>query len=73
MVQYFEVKDEDFIERMLPWQKRGLQFTSTGYGDKIPTINVVKHNNRFKRVYCVIHSNVGSLYIMHKGGKLFLR
>lgn len=47
------------------WQEKGLQYTASGYGSKIPTQYVVKHNNRWKRVYCRIYSNVGTLYILH--------
>ena len=54
------------------WQNRGLSYTATGYGKKIPTGYMVKHNNRLKRVYCCIFSNVGSLYIKHNGHDLFL-
>jgi exonuclease III len=45
------------------WQKRGLMFTATGYGGRIPTSYMVKHNNRWKRVYCAIWSNSGVCYI----------
>ena len=47
----------------LEWQKRGLQYTATGYGRKIPTEYMVKHENRWKRVYNCIYSNSGVLYI----------
>ena len=53
-----------------PWQERGLSYTPSGYGAKIPTRWTVKHMNRWKRVYCRCYSNVGTLYIMHKGGRL---
>lgn len=49
------------------WQLKGLSYTATGYGAKIPTQYMVKHNNRLKRVYCRIFSNCGSLYIINKG------
>jgi len=45
------------------WQKRGLMFTSTGYGRKIPTEYMVKFNNRWRRIYCCIFSNAGTTYI----------
>ncbi len=49
---------------MMPHQERGLSYTATGYGHKIPTTYKVKHNNRWKRVYCRVFSNIGSLYIL---------
>ena len=54
------------------WQVKGLSYTSTGYGSKIPTSYMVKHNNRLKRVYCMIYSNSGTLFIIHKGEKIIL-
>ena len=50
-------------ENLLWWQKRGLYFTASGYGKRIPTFYMVKHNNRWKRVYCCIFSNSGTLFI----------
>ena len=52
------------------WQLKGLLYTATGYGDKIPTEYMVKHNNRLKRVYIHIFSNCGSLYIFSKGERI---
>lgn len=56
--------------KTLWWQERGLLYTATGYGEKIPTEYMVKRNNRWHRVYCRIFSNIGSLYIMSKGKKI---
>lgn len=47
----------------LPWQKRGLQYTASGYGGRIPTIYKVLHNRRWKRVYCACYGNSGTCYI----------
>lgn len=45
----------------------------TGYGSKIPTSWMVKlDGKRWHRVYCVIWSNIGSLYVCTKEGKLYL-
>lgn len=49
------------------WQERGLSFTRTGYGRRIPTTYKVLHNGRWKRVYCQIYSNCGTCYIESKG------
>jgi len=54
------------------WQLKGLSYTATGYGNKIPTSYMVKHHNRMKRVYCRIYSNIGTLYIMFKGKNVIL-
>jgi hypothetical protein len=42
---------------------QNLQFTATGYGKRIPTPHMVKHNGKWRRVYCCIFSNIGTLYI----------
>ena len=58
-------------ERLLEWQRLGLQYTATGYGSKIPTSKVIKWTDgRERRVYCDIYSNVGSCYCMIHGCKV---
>ena len=53
------------------WQKKGLSYTTTGYGRKIPTRYMVKipGSNRWRRVYCCIFSNTGTCYVTGPGGK----
>lgn len=50
-------------EAPLWWQTRGLYYTATGYGRRIPTTQMVKYNGRWRRVYCCIFSNIGTCYI----------
>ena len=57
-------------EKLLWWMKRGLSYTSTGYGKKIPTRKMIKHKGRWKRIYCCIYSNVGTCYYMDKGKEI---
>lgn len=58
-------------ERLLEWQRRGLQYTAAGYGTKIPTTKVIKWSDgRERRVYCDIYSNIGSCYCMIHGCKV---
>lgn len=58
-------------DRPLEWQKRGLTYTATGYGTKIPTSKVIKWSDgRERRVYCDIYSNHGSCYCMIHGCKV---
>ena len=61
------VEENEFVIRPLWWQKRGLMYTSTGFGRKIPTEKMVLFNNRLHRMYCCIYSNSGTCYIIHKG------
>ena len=65
-------KELETFDNPLWWQLRGLMYTATGYGKKIPTSYMVKHNNRLKRVYMGIFSNIGSLYIKHNGHDVFV-
>ena len=53
--------------KYLLWQERGLSYTATGYGSKIPTSYMVRYNNRWHRVYCAVYSNNGTCYIISKG------
>jgi hypothetical protein len=54
----------------LPHHVRGLQFTRSGYGLRIPTANMVKlpGSPRWRRVYCCCYSNVGTCYVADKAG-----
>ena len=60
----------EYKEDFTWWQKRGLLYTSTGYGRKIPTTYKVKFENRWYRVYCCIYSNSGVCYIISRGKPL---
>jgi hypothetical protein len=59
----FQSHKLEVIEKPLEWQKRGLSYTATGYGKKIPTRWMVRFNGKFRRVYCAIYSNNGTCYI----------
>lgn len=67
---YVYAKKTDLIVKPLWWQKRGLMYTASGYGARIPMEYMIKDNGKMKRVYCAIFSNVGSLYIFRKGAKI---
>ena len=55
--------------QLLPGQR------ADGYGSKISTDRTARIGGKgpWLRVYCVIHSNVGSLYVLKNGEKLFIR
>ena len=57
-------------KRPLWWQSAGLLYLKTGYGKKIPTEYMVHYKNRWRRVYCCVYSNSGSLYITGKSDTL---
>jgi hypothetical protein len=45
------------------WQDKGLSFTATGYGARIPTPYMVHWKGRWRRVYVAQYSNAGTAYI----------
>jgi hypothetical protein len=53
----------------LPHHKAGLSYTATGYGAKIPGVNKVFYQGRWRRIYTTIYSNSGTSWINVKGSK----
>lgn len=60
----FRTEQVPIKENLLEHHKRGLSYTASGYGVKIPTGYMVKFANRWRRVYCRVFSNSGTLYIV---------
>lgn len=56
----------EYKDAPLWWHKQGLSYTSSGYGAKIPTRHMIKWDGKWRRVYCIIYSNSGTLYIGKK-------
>ena len=46
--------------------------SKTGYGDKIPTNTMVFVENKWRRVYCRIYSNIGTCYVLIKGERVII-
>ena len=67
LAQHF-LNDLEHKQEWLWWQLKGLTYTRTGYGRKIPTIHMVKlpGSPRWRRVYCCIFSNAGTCYVEDK-------
>ena len=61
----YNLTDLEHKEKLLWWQEAGLQFTATGYGNRIPTPDMVRlpGSKRWRRVYCHISSNIGTCYV----------
>lgn len=57
---------------LLDWQKRGLSYTASGYGSKIPTRYKVQWRGRWYRVYCRCYSNIGTCYIVSNGQEIII-
>ena len=53
----------DVIEAPLSHHKRGLSYTATGYGNRIPTVYMVKLEGKWRRVYAACYGNAASTYI----------
>lgn len=60
------------IDKQMDHHKRGLMFTATGYGSKIPTPYMVNYRGKHRRVYCMIYSNSGTLYIGKRSENLII-
>lgn len=68
----FLTQELETIERPLWWQEKGLQYTATGYGKRIPTRYMVRYNGKLRRVYVYQYSNVGTCYIGKLSDGLFV-
>ena len=68
-----DISEKDLIGCPLDFHTKGLQQTTSGYGNKLTTPYKVNYEGRLRRVYAVCHSNVASLYIVVRGEKLYLR
>jgi hypothetical protein len=66
-MEYLDIDKFEVKSKMLDWQKRGLQQTSSGYGSKLVTFRMLKYNNIWHRIYAMCYSNNGTLYILVKG------
>lgn len=78
MVRYLRDVHPEAEFKKVPVTRRGiLQLApgqgDDGYGDQIATDYMVRVNGKWRRVYCVCHSNVGSLYVKDGSDKLFVR
>jgi hypothetical protein len=70
-VIYLDYK-KDLIVDELPWQKLGLQQTSSGYGAKLTSRYKIHFEGRKYRIYVTIYGNAGSSWFKHKGKKIFI-
>lgn len=59
----YQTQAVEVKEKPLWWQEAGLSYTASGYGSRIPTRYMVKLNGRWRRVYCIVYSNSGTLFL----------
>lgn len=67
---YAQFPGPPFVTRSVPskdaplwWHTKGLSYTASGYGKRIPTRRMIKLDGRWRRVYCCIYSNSGTCYV----------
>ena len=65
IIETLQLEDLESKDAPLWWHDRGLSYTATGYGRRIPTRRMVKlpGGRRWRRVYCCICSNIGTCYV----------
>jgi hypothetical protein len=70
IVARYALEDLENKIELPPWQRRGLMYTASGYGRKIPTAWMVRlpGSLRWRRVYCCIYSNSGTCYVTSPKG-----
>ena len=62
----------ELVERVLDWQRRGIQETRTGYGAKLRTRYILRYAGRTRRIYCTSYSNSGTLFISVRGERMIV-
>lgn len=65
IIANYDIAELESKDAPLWWHERGLSYTASGYGRKIPTRTMVKlpGSPRWRRVYCCIYSNAGTCYV----------
>lgn len=63
---------EDLIYDPLPWQKRGLQQTTSGYGAKLTSSYKISFNGKRYRIYHTCYGNASSAWFVAKGRKIYV-
>jgi hypothetical protein len=57
----------DLVYAPTDWQKRGLQETASGYGNRLNSGYKINFNGKLRRLYTKCFSNSGMNYFMLKG------
>ncbi len=59
----FLTEEAPFKDAPMPHHKRGLSWTASGYGYRIPMPYMVQYEGRWRRVYVACYGNSGTAYI----------
>lgn len=62
-----EVKRDSLTVDKLDWQRAGKQYTTSGYGSKIPTEFKVFYRRRWRRIYAKVFGNSGMFFVIIDG------
>ena len=68
----FQTVQVEFKEKPLRHHLLGLQYTASGYGNKLPSIYMIHYENRWYRVYSICYSNVSTEYVIIMGKRIRL-
>ena len=69
----FQTVQVEFKEKLLRHHLLGLQYTATGYGNKLPNIYMIHYENRWYRVYSICYSNVSTEYVIIMGKRVTVK
>ena len=65
--------EQVLIDAPMWWHERGLSYTATGYGSKIPTRYKTRNKaGKLVRVYATCYGNAASNWFMENGNKVFI-
>ena len=56
----------------LPWQKHGLQQTTSGYGAKLTSSFKINFEGKLYRLYHTCYGNTSSCWFTRKGEKIYV-
>ena len=63
---YHNPTEHDAMYAPMAHHLAGPTWTASGYGARIPTPYMVRANGKWRRVYCRIYSNIGTMFIGRK-------
>jgi hypothetical protein len=69
---FLDDNHNDLVLSELPWQKRGLQQTSTGYGAKLTSSFKISFEGKLYRLYHTCYGNASSAWFTVKGRKIYV-
>lgn len=64
---------DELVVRQLPWQRRNLQQTASGYGAKLASCWMINFMGRLRRIYVACYSNSGTSWFLYKGERIVVR